>query len=481
MAGIGFELKKLFHNTSTFGYLAASFYTAVVTLGPFLLATGMILAIQQLLSWFDVAPYCRDVYLASVVYPFIFSQIISSGFSMLITRYVADLLFSAQHHEIAPSLFGILALALLIGAPPAIWFLWNAPLGGLLKTLTYLLYMELIVVWIQGVYLSALKDYKAIILAYAAGAFTAVALTGCTLQLSTDPDVILLGAMAAVCSGIFVILALLLFNILRCFPLGGGRYFSFLQYFENHSGLFFTNFCYTVAIYLANFLLWQRADSQVVAGTYHFAPAYDVASFYAFLSIMPTLAAFVVSTELVFYEKYTVYFSAITGKGNYQEIESARHDMLRTLWSELRNLFEFQLVFSLLFLALGDFLLPNIGITPESIEVYNILVLAAFGIGMTQIIQIILLYFDARRHALHISLLFLGSNGLFNFAALYLPANWRGFPLFAAAMLSVVFALWLLRAYTGRLDYFVFSSQPVFTQTAAPLLQRLRSRFFNHR
>ena len=46
MAGIGFELKKLFNGRTAGGYLKAYSYSAVITAGPFALMTGMVLAIQ---------------------------------------------------------------------------------------------------------------------------------------------------------------------------------------------------------------------------------------------------------------------------------------------------------------------------------------------------------------------------------------------------------------------------------------------------
>ena len=44
MAGIGFELKKLFNGRTAGGYLKAYSYSAVITAGPFALMTGMVLA-----------------------------------------------------------------------------------------------------------------------------------------------------------------------------------------------------------------------------------------------------------------------------------------------------------------------------------------------------------------------------------------------------------------------------------------------------
>ncbi len=472
MAGIGFELKKLFNKTSTIGYLTASIYTAVVTLGPFLLATIMILSIQQLMVLMSAPHYSRELYLGSIIYPFVFSQIISSGFSMTITRCLADYLFQKQYDKVIPTLFGTIALALLLGAPPALLFLNQSPLSPVLKILTYLLYMELIIVWLLGVYLSALKDYEAIIRAYAYGTTLAILLAFASLYFIADTDLQLHGIVFSVCSGIFTIISFLFKDIFSFFPAGSSDHFTFLRYLDERSGLFATNFFYTLALYLPNLILWQSPEAQIVSGTYRFFPAYDSATFYAFLSLMPTMVAFVVSAELVFYEKYKTYFSAITGKGNYDEINIARQEMLQTMWGEIRNLFEFQLVFSLLFLAVGDFVLPRFGLSPESVDIYNILVLGAFAIGMAQILQIVLLYFDNVRDALKVSVVFLASNLIFNFCALWLPDNVRGFPFFLSALLTVITALTLLNSYTKQLDYFVFCSQPVFRQARKGPLQR---------
>ena len=50
MAGIGFELKKLFNRRTLTGHAMAYGYSAVITAGPFALLTTMVLAIQLLLK-----------------------------------------------------------------------------------------------------------------------------------------------------------------------------------------------------------------------------------------------------------------------------------------------------------------------------------------------------------------------------------------------------------------------------------------------
>ena len=48
MAGVGFELKRLFRAHTATGHIKAYSYSAIVTTGPFVLLAGMVLAIQML-------------------------------------------------------------------------------------------------------------------------------------------------------------------------------------------------------------------------------------------------------------------------------------------------------------------------------------------------------------------------------------------------------------------------------------------------
>ena len=80
---------------------------------------------------------------------------------------------------------------------------------------------------------------------------------------------------------------------------------------------------------------------------------------------------------------------------------------------EIRNIIEFQMVFSLFSLALGNYFLPKIGIPQETIDIYDLLIFAAYSIAIMQIIVIILLYFDDKIGALTITAFFLVANAMF--------------------------------------------------------------------
>jgi len=86
MAGVGFELKRLFSAHTAAGHIKAYSYSAIVTTGPFALLTSMVLAIQTLFQLYGVGWDESAVFLGAVVYSFVFSQILSCGFTIVLTR-----------------------------------------------------------------------------------------------------------------------------------------------------------------------------------------------------------------------------------------------------------------------------------------------------------------------------------------------------------------------------------------------------------
>ena len=167
--------------------------------------------------------------------------------------------------------------------------------------------MQMTGIWLQGVYLTAVKNYRALFFSYLTGVFTSVALCFLVLWTGLLPPVD--GSLLAMNIGSAVILTLFLAHILRYFGYTKkGLSFRFLPYFEMHPKLFFIGLFYTAALYLPNFIIWLGPDGLLIDGTYRCAPTYDVATFFAFLSIMPVMVMFTVSAELNFYERYAVYY-----------------------------------------------------------------------------------------------------------------------------------------------------------------------------
>lgn len=472
MAGIGFELKKLFDKRTLTGQAMAYGYSAVITAGPFALLTSMVLLIQLLFLRYETGLESSHLYTASVIYPFVFSQILSCGFAMVITRYLADCMYEGEYENVTASCYGIIFMTQLVGAVAAIIFYWDKPLDIHLKILTYTFFMIMLFVWLQGVYLTALKDYKSIFVSYLVGGATSVLLTWANFEFGYFDSVT--GAMASMCIGTGFIAAAFMVQIVRYFGYPkNGLNFEFLTYFDLHSRLFFVALFYTVSVYTANFIIWTSDWGVRIADTYIYSPRYDVVTFYAFLSILPIMIMFVVSMELKFYEQYAVYFSYITQKGNFKEIDDARKDLLYTLWTEFKNIFEFQLVFSLVFLALGGYILTLGSISYQDVNIYRLIVLGAFFNGNLQVIYTLLLYLEDQKGALMIASFFLGANVVLGVIGQFIGDVTYGFTFFLAALFACAVAIYRLQYFCNRVNYFVFCSRPVFYRDTSGIFSRM--------
>ncbi|SFH73207.1 Uncharacterized membrane protein [Selenomonas ruminantium] len=481
MAGVGFELKKLFTARTAAGHIRAYSYSAIITAGPFALLTGMVLAVQLLFRHFAVPAESVQVFVAAVVYAFIFSQILSSGFTMVLTRYLADSLSLARYKDITASLFGSAALLSALGGLLALAFLWGRPLASLTKWLAYLFFALLLISWVESVYLTAIKKYKRLLLSYLAGVVVSIMLAAQLLGAGWLPAE--QSALLAVDMGMALCVLLFLWHIAACFGLPeDGMNFAFLPYFERHWRLFVIAASYAAGLFLPNILIWFGPWGVEVAGTFRYSPVYDVVTFYALLSVLPLMMVFVVSVETNFYQRYAVYFSHITRKGNFRQIEDARKDLLHVLWFELRHAAELQLVFTLVFLALGSYILSRAGITYEQVNMFNVLLFGAFFTGLLQLIYILLIYFDYQKDVLMVSLFFLASNLVLGVLGLcWWGEQSYGFTFFLAAAASFVVAAWRLDHFASRINYLVFCSQPVFYQPPHGLLTRLAMRLYGER
>ena len=473
MAGVGFELKKLFTARTAAGHIKAYSYSAIITAGPFALMTSMVLAVQSLFAYYGVADASSQLFVASVVYAFVFSQIFSAGFIMVLTRYLADSLSLERFKDITASLFGMGAILTVLGAVVAGAFFWHKPLPLLTKWLGYLFFAELLLAWTESVYLSAVKRYSRLLVSYLAGVLLSVFLVWLFLgYVDLQPEQ---SGLLAMDMGMGLINLLFLLHITSYFGLSGdGQNFAFLPYFERHWRLFLTATFYMLGLFLPNMIIWQSDWGVLVGGTYLYSPVYDVVTFYAFLSILPLMTMFVVTVETNFYERYAHYFAYITQKGNFREIDDARKDLLHTLWFELRHIVEFQLVFTLVALAIGNYLLSWSGITYNQVNMYNVLLFGAFFTGLLQLVYILLVYFDHQKSVLSLSVVFLLVNLVLGVWGLYYGGSYSyGFTFFLAAALSFIWAFNKLNHFAKRINYLVFCSQPVFYRPTNGFLTKL--------
>lgn len=458
MAGIGFELRKLFREQGLINNVKAYSYSSLTTIGPMILCMILMIGLQRMMAYYGGTYLEWELYIATMQYSFIFSIIITSGISLLLTRYIADMIFQKKFDHLLSSYYGALIICLPLGALTAWLFLRGVTAGLGYKLTAYLFFMELIVIWMQSVYLSALKDYTRIVRSFTIGVVISL-VAGWLLLRYTDINATT-SSLMAIDIGFMVIMVMSNIHFEQVFPKRDSRlYFSFFTYLKKYPSLFFIGSFMYAGIYIHSFVYWLSDDGYIVAERYALAPIYDLPVFYAFLSVIPTLVTFVVSVETKFYEKFRNYYQNILEGGTLQQIDSAKKEMQETLMQEISFLVEVQLLFTIISFAIGMKMLPYIGFTMEQIDTFGILVLGYFLFIIMFVILLMLLYFDDRKGVLAVSFFFVCMNaGLTYWMLRY---QYDGIGMFYASFLGLVAAMMRLLYVLRNIDYYTFCSQPI--------------------
>jgi len=112
MAGKSFDL--LFSRNNLFSDVLAFFYSTFVYFAPWLVVLFYIIWSSR---WFSTSPF----FLSVLSYSLIFSMIIAGGMSFLISRFLANCIYSRDQRKIYESYIGavllVFSVSLVIGLP----------------------------------------------------------------------------------------------------------------------------------------------------------------------------------------------------------------------------------------------------------------------------------------------------------------------------------------------------------------------------
>ena len=168
-------------------------------------------------------------------------MIMSSGFVMLSSRFIADKIFMKELDDILPSLLGTVSIALIFGGSLGIIFYMQSPLPFLQKYYAYMIYMSLITIYVMMGYVSAIKNYKMVMLSFGSGIITTLIFV--LIFFNTGVHMVT-ATLAGIFIGYLVNIAILLVAMMEYFELSGGNVFAFLPYFKKYYKLFLINFRY---------------------------------------------------------------------------------------------------------------------------------------------------------------------------------------------------------------------------------------------
>lgn len=218
MAGVGFELKKLFRSKRGYldtvrGYLV----TAAVTEGPMVLNIVLLFSVRLLLRLYGAGYNVQELYLITTTYVMIFSLLLSNVFLMLVSRFISDSIYQDRKEQILPSFFSLLFYLLVLGGLVSGIYLMLLDLRFTYKVLLFLQFELMLVMWVQMSYLSAVKKYSKVLIGFLVSSFAAIGLSLVLMVLGVE---ILTAAYLGSAAGFFLMVVLYMQEMVSFSPAG---------------------------------------------------------------------------------------------------------------------------------------------------------------------------------------------------------------------------------------------------------------------
>ena len=472
MAGIGFELKKLFNKKGVLNTTKAYGYATVICAGPMLLGVILLLGIMALCTAFNTTIANRELLICMITYTLLASVLVSSFFSMVVTRYVADMLFEEENQAVLPSFWGSTVIMLTFGSILYGIFLLFSGATLVQGILCFILFGELIIVWNAMSFLSAIKDYKGIFTSFLTSVAASILLGALLLWLRLPVIESLLFAVS-VGYGIMLVWDVILLH--RYFPHTALGAFSFLKWIDAFLPLALSGLFMNIGMFSHLVIMWFSDIRVHVHGLFYGAPWHDVPALLAFMTALMTTVNFVVSVEVNFYPKYRNHYSLYNDKGTIKDILQSEKEMLDTLKTEIFYTSLKQLLFTAACIALGGYLLDLLPLGfNEIMRGYFRTLCVAYGLyAIGNMLMLILLYFTDYKGACITTAVFAASTIVCTLISLQFPNVFYGFGFLIASMIFVIVTTLRLDYFTKKLPYYILSVQPLVAEDRSGVFARL--------
>ena len=472
MAGIGFELKKLFKRQGLLAVLRAYGYTASVCIGPMILGVILLVGVRVLSEFGGASRLEQDLLGVMITYSLLASLLVSSTFSMVTTRYSADMIYLKQFTRVLPSLYGSMSIMLVIGGLIYGVFLLFSGVDFLHKILCFVLFCELVVVWAQINYITVLKDYRSIMLIFLTGILIALA---CGFLFIALKVAIVESMLISVCIAYGTMLVGYFRVLQKYLPRGEGSAFAFLEWIDKYPSLVLVGLCLSIGLFSHMVIIWFSPIGVQVQGLFYGAPRYDIPALVGFTSILATTVNFIASFEVNFYPKYRRYFGVLNEGGTLKDVDRAEKDMLNIMRQELSYIAQKQLIVSGLFVIFISPILPYapFGFIESMVGTFRILCVGYGLYALGNSFMLCLLYFADNKGAMISVMAFAVVSSISTVLLLQFNPTFYGFGFIFGAISMYVVAALRLSAFTRNLQFEILASQPIIAENNQGMLTRI--------
>lgn len=461
MAGIGFSLRKLFDKRGVFNLCRAYGYAGIIATGPMLMGVGLLAGVSFAARLGGMPGHSRELLNCMLTYSLLASLFVSSWFNMSVTRFVSDMLYEEKNDKIIPSFYGSSVVMLVLCGVLYGVFLHFSGVAFRYQLLCMGYSLILIMVWNEMIYLTAVKDYKSIVLSFAMSLMVGFLLILVMILLGY---VSIESFMLSIIGAYGLMMCRYLKVLLDYFPKRSGSNFSFLAWLDKYRSLVITGGMLNIGLFSHLIIMYFGPLKKQVEGLFYGAPQYDIPALFAFFSLLITTINFITSVEVNFYPKYQNYYGLFNDCGAIRDIKQAEKEMLAVLRQELIYAGHKQLFTTILFIVILPPILETLplGFTALSGGIFRFLCVGYGAYAIANSMMLIQLYFEDYIGAVIDTTLF----GVIVTAAtvwqiLYADPSYFGIGFFAGALVYYIAAVIGLQYRIRRLPYYLLARQSI--------------------
>jgi polysaccharide biosynthesis protein PelG len=451
MAGIGFVLRRLADRDDIAGNAAAWGAAAAITSGPWLMTIAAILAAEH---WgaVHVQPWEHERFRTVLAYNFCFSLVFTAPFALLATRLAADDIFLRRPEGLSAGFLQALLVALAVQALPVL-LVWGVltELPPTVRLMAIANYAVLVGVWVLLAYLSVLRDFGLILIAFLLGLTLAAGLAAVFgMQFGAA------GLLASFTLGLAVLLMLGAARLLIEFPWVGRPWRETRQMVAPYIMLGPIGLLTAAAPWVDKWVLWLSPSAEISSSGLPNLPAYDSAMFLACLAIVPGIALFFVAMETEIFTAWRRFFDQLRRGASLGDLEELRIGLAGSVAHAGVVLLLLQGLVAVSAILAGPLMVQAGLLTPAQHPIFRFAVLGAPFHTVFLAVLIVLAYLDARRAQLIAAAGFFLANACFTAALRPLGPEWFGYSYLMAAIFAAALACALLAHELHRLIFLVF-------------------------
>lgn len=459
MFGDNTSLEWMTHQRGLTAIVLAYVYAALLVAGPWIFTIFAIFG----LSYVDCASGCEGLSLfrSIVIYNSLHSLIVTSPLAFLAGRHISDAFFAEKTECIFFAFVASFVVFCLVSVATIVpWYLLATTLSGPMRLAAVQNVLLIGTAWLLIPFLGVIRAPIATLAGFGGNALL---MTACGLCLANPTAMTLLNVLNA---GFAATNIVLIGALVRKCGTQVEWDAGLVRFPPRLWELPLAGLAYAVGIWIDKVIMWFGAPSGglMVAGL-RTMPSYDTAMFWAQLAVIPVLAVAFVHVETQFRILFSRFYGRFDQQASLRELNSAMHELRRCVMASVSLLFVSLAITAAMAILSSFVFMDQLGLRPAYMSILRIALCAMAFHASSMFCFVFFLYFDLRRPALLIVVVYAVLNAGFTLLFLHLGQSYYGYGNLTAAVITFSISFTLLLRELPWLLYHAFITNNTSLQT----------------